>query len=129
MSILDEIQASLKGVSKVQKVNVRVDFTTAMSIIEGKDPDEVGKRVENVLEKYVTNGEKIITKIDGGEIFDSGKAYFNILGGYVIEFYEYKSTTSVFIRIYRISDDIKDWIAVYIDQNPTTPWWDKGDLS
>ncbi len=129
MSILDEIQEVLKGISKVQKVNVRGDFTTAMSIIDGEDTVDVVKLVEQALEKYVPNGEKIITKIDEGKIFDSGKVYFNIRDGYVIEFYDYKTTTSVFIRIYWISDEIKEWIAVYIDQNPATPWWDKGEQS
>jgi hypothetical protein len=128
MSILDEIQSGLKEISKVQKVNDEGDFKTGMSIIEGEDTVDIKKKVEKALEKYVPNGEKIITRIWEGEIFDSGKAYFNIMEGYIIEFYEYKTTTSVFIRIYRISDKIKDWIAVYIDQNLATPWWDKSDL-
>jgi hypothetical protein len=109
-------------------MNQREGFTTGMSIIEGKSAEEVEILIESVLDSHLKGGEKIVSKLKGGEILDSGKASFTILGGFVVEFYEYETTTSVFIRNYNIADGKKDWIAVYIDQNPATPWWDKGDL-
>jgi hypothetical protein len=129
MSILEEIIDRLKPISKIQNMNQRGDFTAGMSIIEGKSAGEVEIFIESVLDSYLKGGEKIVSRLNKGEILDSGKARFKILGGYVVEFYDYETTTSVFIRNYRISDDIKEWIAVYIDQNMATPWWDKGDLS
>jgi hypothetical protein len=125
MSILDEIQASLKDISKLQNKNVRGDFVSAMSIIEEKNIEVIEEKIENTLKSHLPKGEKIISEIKGGDIIDGGKPYFKILGGYVIEFYDYDKTTSVFIRNYHISDGGKDWVAVYIDQNPKTPWCDK----
>jgi hypothetical protein len=125
MSILDEIQASLKSISKLQRKNVRRDFVSAMSIIEEKDIEVVEEKIENALESHLPNGEKIVSEIKVGDIIDGGNPYFKILGGYVIEFYDYDTTTSVFIRNYLISDGGKDWVAVYIDQNPKTPWWNQ----
>jgi hypothetical protein len=123
MSILHEIQESLKDISKTQDSNKRGGFSTSMSIIEGFTLDDVRARIENVLIKYQLNGEKIASILQNGEIFDSGTVYFKILAGFIIEFYDYEHKTSVFIRIYQISDGKKEWIAVYIDQNPKTPWW------
>jgi hypothetical protein len=123
MSILHEIQESLKDISKTQDSNKRGGFSTSMSIIEGFTLDDVRARIENVLIKYQLNGEKIASILQNGEIFDSGTVHFKILAGFIIEFYDYKHKTSVFIRIYQISDGKKEWIAVYIDQNPKTPWW------
>ena len=125
MSILEEMLSSLKSLSETQNIHKSGGFSAGMSIIKkGVEMAEVVARIEGVLEKYSQKGEKIIARLDEGEIVDSGKRYFRILGGSVIEFYEYESTTSIFIRSYRISDGKKEWIAVYIDQNPETPWWE-----
>ncbi len=128
MSILDEIIDRLKPISNIQNMNQREGFSTGMSIIEGKSTDEVEILIESVLDRHLKGGEKIVSRLKGGEVVDGGKTSFKILGGYLVEFYEYETTTSVFIRNYNIADGKKDWIAVYIDQNPATPWWDKGDL-
>jgi hypothetical protein len=96
-----------------------------MSIIEGAEVNVVEKQIDGVLEKYLSGGEKIISKIKEGEIIDGGEAFFKILGGYVIEFYDYETQMSVFIRNYLISDARKEWIAVYVDQNASSPWWNR----
>ena len=127
MSLLEEIQISLKDIAKVQRKSVRGDSITGMSIVEEAGIESVLECVEKVLEQYLANGEKISTDIVGGEIMDCGKAYFKIKGGWVIEFYEYESTTSLFIRSYCISDGKKEWIAVYVDENSKTAWWDPAD--
>lgn len=123
MSILHEIQESLKAISKTQNSNKKGDFSTAMSIIEDFSLDDVRTQIENVLVKYQLKGEKITTVLQNGEILDSGMVHFKIFAGFIIEFYKYEHTTSVFIRTYQISDGNKEWLAVYIDQNPKTPWW------
>jgi hypothetical protein len=123
MSILHEIQESLKPISKTQNSNKRSGFSTAMSIIEDFTLDDARMRIETVLVKYQSKGEKIITVLQNGEILDRGMVHFKILAGFIIEFYDYEHTTSVFIRMYQISDGNKEWLAVYIDQNPKTPWW------
>jgi hypothetical protein len=121
----DEILDSLKELSKVQKTNQKNGLVTGTAIMESIDIGDVEKRIEGVLENYRLNGEMIVTQLRKGEIVDSGTRYFDILGGYVIEFYEYEKTTAVFIRNYLISDGEKKWIAVYIDENPETPWWER----
>jgi hypothetical protein len=125
MSIIEEIAASLKGFSKVQKIQGEGANKAAMSIIEGAEVKVVEKQIDGVLEKYLSGGEKIISKIKEGEIIDGGEAFFKILGGYVIEFYDYETQMSVFIRNYLISDARKEWIAVYVDQNASSPWWNR----
>jgi len=128
MSILDEVQEGLKKISKTQKTTKKGDFTVGMSILD-EDFHTVQKKIDKIIQPYLRDGEKIISKLDGGEIFDGGKVYFKIMGGYVTEFYYYKTLTSLFIRNYHISDGETDWTAVYVDQNNKTPWWDKKDLS
>ncbi len=125
MQAIDEIQSALKPLSKVQNKNVREGFTTATSIIENSDVESIRRLVETVLAPYLANGEKISSTLSKGEIFDGGKAYFEILSGQIIEYYHYPSTTSLFIRIYKISSGEKDWIAIYLDENKNTPWWEK----
>jgi hypothetical protein len=125
MPLLEEIQASLKEFSKIQNVNVEGEFATAMSIIEGRDLEDVEKRIEDAIERHIQQGEKIVSRLERGEIFDGGQVYFKITAGFVLEFYDYENMTSVFVRNYRISDLDKEWIAVYIDQNTRTPWWDR----
>jgi|GEM_PF-2117280 len=128
MQAIDEIQSALKPISKVQNKNTCKGFTTATSIIEDASLSDVITTVESVLAPYLSDGEKISSKISGGEIFDSGKAYFKILGGQIIEYYHYPTTTSLFIRIYKITREDKTWISIYIDENKDTPWWEKEPL-
>ncbi|GBE17593.1 hypothetical protein BMS3Abin16_00177 [archaeon BMS3Abin16] len=125
MQAIDEIQSALKHLSKVQNKNMREGFTTATSIIENSDVESIVELVESVLAPYLADGEKISSQLSKGEIFDCGKAYFKILGGHIIEYYHYPTTTSLFIRIYNISRDDKTWIALYMDENKNTPWWEK----
>jgi hypothetical protein len=125
MSIIEEIAASLKGFSKVQKIHGEGVNKAAMSIIQGSEVNVVEKQIDAVLEKYLFGGEKIISRIKGGKIIDGGEAFFTILDGYVIEFYDYETQMSVFIRNYLISDAYKEWVAVYVDQNASSPWWNK----
>ncbi len=125
MQAIDEIQSALKPLSKVQNKNTRSGFTSATSIVENSDVKTIRKIVESALVPYMADGEKISSQIRGGDIFDGGAAYFKILGGQIIEYYHYPSTTSLFIRIYNISRDDKTWIAIYLDENKNTPWWEK----
>lgn len=129
MAITDDILGSLKDLSKVQKVNQKGGFVAGMAIIESADIGEVEKRIEKALEGRISKGEKIATRLKKGEVVDSGRASFKILGGYVVEFYDYEKTSAVFIRTYLLSDSNKKWIAVYIDENAETLWWDRNNDS
>ncbi len=123
MTVLEEILGSLKSCSKVQKIRSEGEFRAASSIIDGVGIDGVERMIERVLSRYSQRGEEIITKIKDGVVLDGGDASFKITGGFVIEFYDYEDTASLFIRNYRISDGDREWVAVYIDENPYTPWW------
>ncbi len=125
MSLTNEIIESLAELSSSRKIQENEGFIVGSAILEGVDVEEVKKHVDDVLEKHKGGGELIVSELVSGSITDGGLLSFNILGGYVTEFYHYESTTSVFIRNYLISDGAKEWVAVYVDENPNTPWWDR----
>lgn len=125
MSLTSEIIDSLTKLSDSRKLQKNEGFIVGSAILKGVNVEEVKKHIDSVLERHKTGGELIVSKLVSGRIVDGGVLSFNILGGYVTEFYEYESTTSVFIRNYRISDGSKEWVAVYVDENPKTPWWER----
>jgi hypothetical protein len=79
-------------------------------------------KIKKTLEPTLKNGEKIENDISAGEIVDCGLKQFEILKGKLFEIYDYDSTTAIFIRLYHVKGE-KEWLALYIDENPDTPWW------
>jgi len=123
VSLLSEIQDALRGVSKAQRTNCKGRFVSASSIVEDADLKGVLSLIEPVLESRAGRGERIVSEIACGEVVDLGRRDFRILGGSLIEFYDYEESSSIFIRVYELSDGRRRWIGVYMDENPETPWW------
>jgi hypothetical protein len=97
----------------------------AASAFFGKEKyDEVERVILSHLEAR-DRCELISCSISSGTIYDSGAVQFHILKGRLFEFYDYTEMSACFIRLYHIRDlsNNKEWVAMYIDENPATPWW------
>ncbi|MFQ5974855.1 MAG: hypothetical protein ACE5J5_00875 [Candidatus Hydrothermarchaeales archaeon] len=125
MALTEKILKELKKLSKTQKICKHGKYSTATAIFDASSFDEVSSLINNVIDPIAENGEKIICNIDSGEIIDSQVKGFDIKKGVLIELYDYSSTDVTFIRLYHIRDEKKDWLALYVDENPETPWWTK----
>ncbi len=84
---------------------------------------EAEKRLNALADRIAAKGEKILCSIERGDVIDSGVKGFSIHRGTVLELYDYEEMTVAFIRLYHLSDGKKEWLAIYVDENPKTPWW------
>ncbi|MFQ6136726.1 MAG: hypothetical protein ACE5PM_06065 [Candidatus Hydrothermarchaeales archaeon] len=125
MSLTEEIFSEVKAISKTQEIREHGRYTTGTAIFDVTNFDVVLGSINQVVDPIVKNGEKIACQIEHGEVIDSNIKGFEILKGVSIELYDYPSTTASFIRLYHLKDKGKEWLALYIDENPETPWWTK----
>lgn len=122
--LTEKILSELKDVSKSQNVRKHGRYIAGSAAFDSKHFEYIASKI-NLLLATVATGEKISNEIKAGEIVDSGVKQFKILKGIFIEIYDYKTMTVAFVRLYNISDKNKEWAALYIDENPSTPWWGK----
>jgi hypothetical protein len=129
MSLTEKILEDLKPVSRNQKVRRNEGYLTGSAFFDVVHFDRVVDVVTRVIEPIITDGEKILNRIEGGKIFDSGEFLFQIKRGVFFEVYDYRELTATFIRLYHLFDpgSGNEWLALYIDENPSTPWWSKGE--
>jgi hypothetical protein len=125
-SLTQRVLSQLKDISKEQKVRKKGRYTAGYAVFSADNFERVAERLELVLKPVLKNGEKI-SSTGPGEIIDSGVKQFEILKGIFSEVYDYSTTTATFIRLYHISDGKREWLALYIDENPSTPWWGHED--
>lgn len=123
--LTEKILSELKDVSKSQNIRKHGKYITGSATFDSKHFDYAADKINSVLAPIIANGEKILNEIKNGEVVDSGIKQFKILRGIFIEVYDYKTMTVTFLRLYQISDKNKEWLALYIDENPSTPWWGK----
>ena len=129
MSLTEKLLEDLRSVSRNQNVRRNQEYFTGSAFFEVVQFDRVIDRITKVIEPIVIDGEKILNRIDGGNIFDSGDFLFQIKRGVFFEVYDYRELTATFIRLYHLFDPgtKNEWLALYIDENPSTPWWSKSD--
>jgi len=123
--LIEEIFKKFKKEAAEGNIRENKGTRSCFLIFRKKKTNEIIEHLETILKNK--NGEKIICEIKKGEIYDLGKVYFKIKSGTVIEFYDYEKLSSCFIRIYEIQkkESSDSWTALYIDENPSTPWWSK----
>ncbi|MEE8168641.1 MAG: hypothetical protein V3T58_07205 [Candidatus Hydrothermarchaeales archaeon] len=124
MSIVDEVLAELKDISNTQKTREFGDYLAATAIFDVEYFDEVIRRIESVVAPIIENGEKIFCELNSGDVVDSRVKCFDILRGAIFEVYDYKRMAASFIRLYHLKGE-KEWLALYVDENPHTPWWSR----
>lgn len=123
--MLDDIFNKLRKNAEEGEVKESRGIKSCFLIFRKKKLSEIMSALESVLKNK--RGEKIVCDIEKGEIEDMGIASFEIKKGKTIEFYDYDKLSACFIRAYEISrkNESDFWIALYIDENPLTPWWSK----
>ncbi len=121
-SLTEKILDSLADISKTKKIRTGGKYVTGHATFDVSDFDKVLQRIKGAIAPILKNGEKIESDISRGEIVDCGLKQFEILKGKFFEVYDYDSTTAVFIRLYHVKGE-NEWVALYVDENPDTPWW------
>ncbi|MFH1773698.1 MAG: hypothetical protein ABH874_01920 [Methanobacteriota archaeon] len=125
--LTEKILLEFKSISKSQSVRKHGKYIAGSAAFDSKHFDYVADKINLILAPIAASGEKIASEITKGEIADSGAKQFEILKGIFIEVYDYKATSVTFVRLYLVGDKNKEWLVLYIDENPSTPWWDKGE--
>lgn len=118
----EEILRCVGEISKTSKLRGRGKYTAGHATFDSRDFDGVIKRINRAINPLLKNGEKIENDINTGSITDCGLKQFEILKGKFFEVYDYDSTTAIFIRLYHVKGET-EWLALYVDENPNTPWW------
>jgi hypothetical protein len=120
----EKLLSGLQGISEYAKVRKQGEYIAASARFPSSAYDKIFERIEARVEPIIRNGEKIINEISKGEIIDSGVRQFSISRGVFMEVYDYTSNSAIFIRLYQITDGENNWLSLYVDENPSTPWWD-----
>ncbi len=129
MSLTEKILEDIKSISRNQNVKRNERYVTGCAFFDVVHFDRIVDGITRAIEPIVMDGEKILNRIDGGKIFDSGEFLFQIKKGVFFEVYDYKELAATFVRLYHLFDpgSRNEWLALYIDENPSTPWWSKVD--
>lgn len=88
--------------------------------------DEVTELIEKTIKEHIgSNGELIKSTIRKGEIWDSGKPYFEIKGGSHFEVYCFACKSLTFVRVQHekmLYSPQKEWLSIDIDEDLDTLW-------
>ncbi len=122
MTLAEEMLDSLADISKTKKIRMRGKYTTGHATFDVDNFDNVISKIKEAIGPVLKNGEKIENDISAGKIVDCGLKQFEIRKGKFFEVYDYDSTTAIFIRLYHVKGE-REWLALYVDENPDTPWW------
>ncbi len=119
-----ELLDAVEEIAERKSVKEYSGYLAASAFFEKGRYDEVERLILSRLEAR-DEGELISCRISSGAIFDSRREQFKILRGRLLEFYDYAKMSACFIRLYYLRDlgSRREWVALYIDENPATPWW------
>lgn len=120
--IIEEILEKLKEMAETYKLNKYKEIRSLYMKFKVDHEGEVKRVVDDVLGKYIRDGETIEMHIKSGLFVDMGMETIRIRRGVIWEYYHYPSTTHYYIRLLYLSNSV-DWIALYADENPSTAWW------
>ncbi len=125
MSLSEGILEKLEAFAEEKKLRRFKDYISASVFASAENYEALEVRLEEKLEELSAEGEVIALEVGSGRVVDSGKESFLILRGRVFEYYQYREMISLFLRLYHLKDKRteKEWVALYIDENPSTPWW------
>ncbi|MFQ6105476.1 MAG: hypothetical protein ACE5NL_00190 [Candidatus Hydrothermarchaeaceae archaeon] len=125
MSLAEKILSELGGISNSKNIRRNKEYIAGSMIFDPVHYSTVQKKLNSIIDEVARNGEKIVCEISSGRIVDSGVKGFEVLKGTSVEVYDYRATAAAFVRLYYIRSRKKDWLALYIDENQSTPWWSK----
>jgi|TARA_B100001971_G_C18241854_1_gene571456 hypothetical protein len=124
-SLTERLLNEFKGKTEYCNIRKKGKYITGSAKFSSKEYNKVSNHVEQKLKTILDQGEIITCNISDGKIIDNRITQFKVQKGRYIEAYDYTFCTAIFIRIYIISGESKKWLSLYIDENPTTPWWAK----
>ncbi len=122
MALAKNVLDRLKGIAETTNLKKFKEYEAASLIFEHERYEDVIKGLNDVLRDISSEGEVISSTFSKGEVMDSGSKHLDIVRGMLYEVYDYKAMSSAFIRLYHLVGD-KEWLALYVDENPHTPWW------
>lgn len=124
MTFTEELLSGIEG-AEYRRIRKKEGYVTGAARFPASEYRRVFRHVEEKLEPVLQKGEKILCSLREGEIIDCGIKQFRIKKGAFIEVYDYSRTAVMFIRLYLVSGGAGEWLALYVDENPSTPWWDE----
>jgi hypothetical protein len=87
---------------------------------------EISALIENTIKEHISsNGELIKSSIREGEIWDCGKRYFEVRGGFHFEVYCFTCKSYTFVRVSHertLYPPEKEWLSIDIDEDLETIW-------
>jgi len=123
--LIEELLREFSHEAYVRKVRHSKGYKTLTLLIERVPFEQVTKRLARIVDKVSIKGEKISCEVFKGDIKDMGVKTLEIPRGKFIELYDYEKLCIYFIRAYEFKRDKRKWIAIYVDENSETPWWDE----
>lgn len=126
MGIAEKILKRLKSAAETGNLRKFKEYEAASLIFQSSKYDDIIRELNEVLVDITKDGEVISSAFGEGEVVDSGAKHLDIVRGMLYEVYDYKAMSSAFIRLYHLKGK-KEWLALYVDENPHTPWWVEED--
>jgi len=124
MGIAQRTLERLKEISKSNSLKRFKEYEAASLIFDISNYEDVILGINDVLKDIAENGEVISSTFGEGKVVDSGAKHLEVIRGMLYEVYDYDALSSAFIRLYHLKGE-KEWLALYVDENPHTPWWDE----
>lgn len=118
-----ELLEGLADIAKTRKRREERGYVVAHATFEVGAYEEVLRRIEQATRPYRDKGEEIVCAVSSGRIIDSGAEQYAIRRGTSMELYDYERATVAFVRLYHLVGGGREWLTLYIDENPSTPWW------
>jgi hypothetical protein len=88
--------------------------------------NEISQVIENTIKVHIgSNGELIKGVIRAGDIWDSGKSYFEIKGGSYFEVYCFSCKSLTLVRVTHektLYPPEKEWLSIDMDEDQDTIW-------
>jgi len=123
--LIEELMREFRERAFVRKVRCLRRYRTLTLLLERISFEQVIKRLNEIVGRILIKGEKISCGISKGNIEDMGLKTLEILRGKFLELYDYDKLCLYFVRVYEFEGDGRKWIAIYVDENLETPWWDE----
>ncbi len=125
ITLLDKLVTKLESNIRQKLINKYKNMRTVFLRISPDDINDAVKYIEEILEEYKGRSEIIKLLINEGYFMDTGIETLKIEYGLIWEIYDYPTFTHYLIRLLKIigKSNNRNWIAIYIDENPDTAWW------
>ena len=129
MSYTRKLIVELKNLTLTSNTKKWDEYYTFSAIFNVENYEEILGRTIKFLNESVKNGEVISCKIHEGIVIDVGMESLKVIDGHFFEIYDYEYLSVSFVRLYKFKQNERCWIAMYVDENLQTPWWNKKDRS